>query len=185
MTAFSDAEIDELRALVNGRGPIPRVRVMQAMDCDDLRVKCLAYEMVTRAYHRIRPELGTITAGEFLLEYYLICITRKEAQASNEGEDDEIHNRFQAAGELVEFLVRAWEHKPETDELIDKLVDRVTRLYLESDDATRNCIETGILEHALERPHFRPLFRRWEHQSELIEAHQRALEWGLAHERQT
>jgi hypothetical protein len=104
-----------------------------------------------------------------------------KSSATREDEED-VHRRFEAARELVGFLVRAWGHKPETDELIEKLVDRVTRLYLESDDATRNCIETGFLEHALECPHFRPLFRRWEHQPELKEAHLWALKWGMAHE---
>jgi hypothetical protein len=75
---LSDSEINELRAFVNGRGPIPRVRVMRAIDCEDVRVKYLAYEIVTRAYRRIRPELGIITAGEFLLDYYFICITREK-----------------------------------------------------------------------------------------------------------
>ncbi len=173
--------MNELESLLEGRAPIPRILVMRAMDCEDLRAQYLAYRAATRAYRRVRPDLGLLVAGEFLLDYYLMCMAREKTTSPEQYED--LHSRYEAAGELAGFLELAWKHRQETEELVTTLVDRVTRLYLESDEALRNCIETGFLEHALERPALRPLFQRWEHQPELIDAYRGAMEWGLAHER--
>lgn len=183
---ISEAELDELRAMLLGKGKIPEHKLLNAMDCSNLIANCIAHEIVTEAYRRVHPELDAIRVGEFLQNYYLACIEREpppEPDKDAEILDHEPHSRYWAATGLIGFLVNAWRLRPESEPLIADFVNRITDLFLASDKDVRDCIETAFLEHALEWPELRPLFAHWADHPQLAEAHRYAMEWGVAHER--
>jgi hypothetical protein len=183
---ISEAELDELREMFLGKGKIPEHKLLNAMDSSNLIANCIAHEIVTEAYQRVHPELDLVRVGEFLLDYYLNCIEREpppEPQDDAELRDDELHRPYEAGRLLIGFVVNMWRLRPETDALIDDCVQRVTNLYLKSNQEIRLCIETAFLEHVFERPELRPLFAHWANHPELAEAHRMCMEWGLRFER--
>lgn len=67
------------------------------------------------------------------------------------------------------------------DEILKRAAHSITELYLTSDDAIRDAVENGFLEHALETAALRPYFEYWSRDERLRDAWKRALEWGQAH----
>ena len=114
---------------------------------------------------------------EFLLDYYLASI------ASTSGSGSQGHSRFEAAQEMRSWLEKLWEQRPETEAMIQRVVQRVTEVFLEGDPAIRNCIETGFLEHVFEREELVTLFEEWKSHPELATTHEHCVEWGAGHRR--
>jgi hypothetical protein len=183
---FDDAAYESLNELFLSKRKIPEHQLLNAIDSENLLAHYVAYNIVTEAYRRIHPEPELLRIGEFLLDYYLGCIEREplpEPKTTEELIADRPHTRYEAAWELPSWLDNAWRHRPETDSLIADFVERITDLFLKSDEETRTCIETAFLEHALERPALRPLFAHWEQHPQLSDAHRQAMLWAVAHER--
>jgi len=61
------------------------------------------------------------------------------------------------------------------------LAGRLAIEYKAAEAITRNRIETGALEHALESRVVRPFFDSWGTDPILREAHEHAVAWGMAH----
>ena len=107
---------------------------------------------------------------EFARRYLLRCIEE------NPPSGDYLHGGYEAAWELAACL-KQWHNKP-----LRGIATDLDKLYRRGDDATRNRILCGVLEHAFENPAVRPFFASWERDEELREAYRLALEWGAAHE---
>ena len=168
---------DEISEAYVSNALIPRQQVMHWIERGDLREWGLLYALTRDAHGRIVPPLDLATTGSFLLRYYLRCIIENPQPA------DDVHSRFEAAWELTRWLDHLWGLRPASDNVIELLIERVTASYLEGDAEIRNVIETGFLEHALERADFVPLFEQWRHDPRLARAYQDCLAWGLAHRR--
>lgn len=65
--------------------------------------------------------------------------------------------------------------------MITDVAAGLEKLYRAGDGATRTRIETGALEHILEKPALRPYFLYWKDDSVLREAYEPAMSWGLEH----
>lgn len=66
--------------------------------------------------------------------------------------------------------------------MIAEVADRLEQVFRAGNPDTRNRIETGALEHILEKPSLRPYFSHWKEDPVLHEAYEPAMLWGLAHQ---
>jgi len=146
------------------------------MASESLELQSLASEILTTAYHFVIPPIDVQESGYFLLHYYLGRI------AEGVHDSSEVHTPHEAAQELVSLTQNAWRIRETVPGMLEDIVSKCTELFRKSDENTRDCIETGFLEHVLEFPELRTLFQFWEDDAELQDAYARALIWGVAHE---
>jgi hypothetical protein len=168
---------EEIAEAYASDGAISRERLVGWIERGDLTAWGLLYTLTRDAHDRIEPPLGLDGTCAFLLDYYLRCIVE------NPEPTDDLLSRFEAAWELVAWLDHISGLRPETDQVVSLLVERVTATYREGDADVRNAIETGFLEHAFERAAYVPLFDHWRTDPELREAYDCSLAWGRAHRR--
>lgn len=109
---------------------------------------------------------------DFARAYLLRCL------AENPPGGDYLHGGYEAAWELA---ARLKEWRVVQPKALRGVIIELEKLYRRADDATRNRILCGVLEHAFEDPALRPHFAGWERDEELREAYKLALEWGSAH----
>jgi hypothetical protein len=107
---------------------------------------------------------------EFVRRYLLRCIEE------NPPSGDYLHGGYEAAWELAASL-KQWPPKTVRAVALD-----LETLFRRGDDALRNRILCGVLEHAFEDPSVRPHFANWERAEDLREAYRLAVEWGSTHE---
>jgi hypothetical protein len=90
-----------------------------------------------------------------------------------------------AKAPLCAYEIAAWlkhlVNETEAKSVVAEVALRLATAYKASDAKTRNRIETGALEHALESPRVRPFFSLWASDPVLKDAYGPALEWGLSH----
>lgn len=165
-----------VRYLDSDDGPIARDDVRRWIDSGDLLTWGAVYELTRRAWSRIEPELSGEEQIDFMRRYLLRCI--EENPPSN----DYLHGGYQAAWELAACL-RLWHSQggPGAKMLRGIALD-LEKSFRRGDDAIRNRILCGVLEHAFEDPAVRPYFSDWERKEDLREAYRLANEWGAAHE---
>lgn len=117
---------------------------------------------------------------KFLFTFYLRCIVEIPPSFYPSADNDYLLSRIQACDELrtlLEFMVDR--RLP----YVKMLVQRVTEAFLAGDKDLRNVIETGFLEHVLERADLVPLFDPWKDNPAISAFYKAALQWGLAHPR--
>ncbi|MGB9246007.1 MAG: hypothetical protein WCC03_21865 [Candidatus Acidiferrales bacterium] len=131
------------------------------------------YRLTGEGYYRIQPELGADPTCALIQRYLIQCIRE------NVEDDDDIESRFDAAMSLHTWFRHLL--KMTKDEILKRAAHSITELYLTSDDAIRDAVENGFLEHALETAALRPYFEYWSRDERLRDAWKRALEWGQAH----
>lgn len=139
-------------------------------------------EFIRHHSHKIRPEPDTDWIFGQISSYLLDCILRGSVDHSDDY-DAVIHSPFEAARELVRWFDWYARTDDQAPNAVQLFVDRVEAVYRDGDDGTRDCIETGFLEHALELPGNRQFFAHWVHDPLLAESYNEALRWGLAHTR--
>ena len=84
------------------------------------------------------------------------------------------------AGHELAALLKHLSTLPDAAMIIGDVAARLAASYRASDASTRNRIETGTLEHALESLLVRPFFSNWSHDPVLREAYGPALEWAVS-----
>ncbi len=159
--------------------PIPAKLVEALLASDDREDQADAYDCLINRWKRIRPELEMWYTVPLVLGFLIRSITEPWENADL---DSSVRSSYEAAGELLGWLC-LWCDRGDFAEFCQDLVARINRTFLEGNEAVRDCIEMGFLEHALEYPNLRPLFYSWKDHVEMREAYFRALGWGLAHER--
>jgi|ERR1044071_2379893 hypothetical protein len=160
MSTYAEA----VRYLDSGEA-VAREDVRRWIDSGDLLTWSAVYALT-----RSHPDLLGDDQIDFARRYLLRCLEE------NPTSGDYLHGGYEAAWELAACL-KQWRGKPLRGIAID-----LDKLYRRGDDATRNRILCGVLEHALEDPAVRPFFASWERDDELREAYRLALEWGAAHD---
>ena len=153
-------------------GPIPRRRVRSWIkNATQIETDALLYEFTRDHWHRIEPRLARSETCALIERYLLGCIRENPSGGRALG-------RYDAAGELE----RWFDHLAGAeDDILPRVVDAVTTLFLTSDNNVRLAIEHGFLEHVLEQTAMRPLFAHWANDDRLQGAWQNALAWGKAH----
>lgn len=172
MNEFS-SEIDE--ALV-AESTIPREKVVQWIDStSDLPTLEKLYRLTGQGYDRIQPELGSDITCRLIQDFLLQCI-REDVH-----DDDEIPTRWEAAYTLHTWFFHLAQMEEDNTAILRRAADAVTQLYLASDDAARNAVEQGFLEHALEMKSLHEFFEQWSSDDRLRPAWERAMEWAGDH----
>lgn len=162
------------------RNSIPLDALLEAMKSPDLAEMARARYVLAHAYDRLTSEPDLITCRNFVIDYYIKCIV--ENLIDDSMDDWSVLSRFSAARELRGLLEFWVDH--DLVEWADILVRRITSIFLEGDESIRNAIETGFLEHVLERADLVYLFDHWKSDPVFSEAYHEALKWGRAHSRQ-
>lgn len=141
------------------------------------------YELLTfvRVHSaRIRPRVSDRWLMSEMVGYLLECAAR-QPDSDADPDDEDFDSPFDAAGQLVRWF--DWYRTSEKDSAkVQAIADRIADCYRNGDDRTRNCVETGFLEHALETPENRPFFQSWADDPQLANALRESMRWGLAHE---
>jgi len=109
-----------------------------------------------------------------MADYLLECLLQ------NPEADGVLHTGFEAAYEIAAWLKHLVK-TPDGKGVLTEMAGRRALAYKASDPTIRNRIETGAIEHALESRAVRPFFDSWGADPVLRDAHEHALEWGLAH----
>ncbi len=176
----------DIQTLVFGDDVLPKQLLVEWIASDNLRIWGYVEIMLVDGFCRIQPPFDIKDSAAFLSDYYLRCMSDPiscPSDADLVDLPDTPHSRYEAAEVLASFLENLIRLKPETNELIHDLVKNVTQMYVDGDSDLRLSIETGFLEHVFEIPANRRLFTPWNKTDFLNNAHNRCLEWGVAHER--
>ena len=129
---------------------------------------------------RIRPRISDRWLILEMLKYFLECIGRAP-HSETDTEEEDFDSPFDAARQLVRWF--NWYRNVEKEgQRIQNVANLFAEHYRSGTEFSRNCFETGFLEHALETPENRPYFRSWAEDPVLADAHRESLKWGLAHE---
>jgi len=167
----------EVTRALDGTGTIAKSDVLRWMRDGDLMTRSRVFHLTASAWSRIRPELTMDEQCGFMVDYLLECIaSHPQPQQS----DDYLHTGYDAGAALTQWL-KHLVAIPEAAQVITEVAARLEKLYRSGDEATRTRIETGALEHILERPALRPYFSHWRGDPVLCEAYEPALQWGRAH----
>jgi hypothetical protein len=110
-----------------------------------------------------------------MAEYLIECLVRNP-----QSDDDFVHSGFEAGYEVAAGL-KHLATRADGAPIITDVARRLEIAYRAADSETRNRIEAGALEHALESRKVRPFFATWSTDPVLAEAYGPALQCGLAH----
>ena len=163
----------EVEVAISGTGRIPRAEY-ERWSRGDLHTRARVYTLTSSHWSRIHPEPSVAEHCRFMADYLIECLVQ------NPDGDDFLHNGFAAGWEMAAWL----KHLAKTGDLravLTEVADRLAIVYKAADAKTRNRIETGALEHALESRAVRPFFDSWGADPILRDAHEHALAWGLDH----
>jgi len=164
---------DEVEAALSGTGSIPRAEYERWI-LGDLRTRARVYALTASHWSRIHPEPSGVEHCRFMASYLIECLLQDPK------DDGYLHSGFQAAHEVAAWckhLVKT----PDGRAMLSEVAVRLADAYKTADATTRNRIETGALEHALESRAVRPFFDAWAADPILGDAHEHALAWGIAH----
>jgi hypothetical protein len=165
-------EVDSARA---GTSDIPRTQYQRWIRAGDLSTRARVYAFTRDAWSRIKPAPEMSEQCMFMAEYLIECLVSNPPQG-----DDFVHSGFEAGYELAAWLKHLAKNA-EASSIIADVARRLEAAYRAADSDTRNRIETGALEHALESRKVRAFFAGWSTDPLLAEAHGPALKWGLSH----
>jgi len=161
----------EVVRYLDSNEPIGRDDVRRWIDSGDLLTWSAVFTVI-----RLHPELLGDEEIDFMRRYLLRCIEE------NPPSGDYLHGGYEAAWELAACL-KHWRSKGgRAVKALRGVALDLEKSYRRGDDATKNRIVCGVLEHAFEDPALRPYFANWERNEELREPYRLALEWGSAHE---
>jgi hypothetical protein len=163
----------EVEAALFGSSAIPRADYEQWIR-GDLRTRARVYALTELHWSRIHPEPSGPIHCRFMADYLIECVLQ------NPEGDDYVHTGFEAAYEIAAWL-KHLATIPDGLIVLADVADRLANSYKVADETTRNRIQTGALEHALESPSVRPFFDSRGIDPILRHAYEEALAWGLAH----
>lgn len=163
---------------------IPLAELRGLMSSADLVDNAVAAELLTTGRAQIEPPPEVGEARPFLIDFLLRAMIENRPLPRVAGSaDDLVPTRFEAAGRLQTLLEHLVDRTSKRDEEVAYLVRRVTDEFLAGDEILRNAIETGFLEHVLERDDLVDLFAHWQQHPQLSDSYEWALKWGRAHRR--
>ena len=163
----------EVEVALSGTGTIPRADY-ERWSRGDLSTRARVYALTVSHWSRIEPEPSFLGHCRFMADYLIECLLQ------NPEGDNFLHSGFDATHEIAAWL-KHLAKTPDRKVILTEVAGRLAVAYKAADPTTRNRIETGALEHALESRAVRPFFDSWGTDPILRDAHEHALAWGLAH----
>lgn len=163
---------------------IPLAELRGLMSSADLVDNAAAADLLTTRWAQIAPAPDAGEARRFLIDFLLRAMIENRPLPYDAGSaDDCVPTRFEAAARLQTLLEHLVDRTSKREAEVAYLVRRVTDEFLAGDETLRNAIETGFLEHVLERTDLVDLFAHWQQHTQLADSYEWALKWGLAHRR--
>jgi hypothetical protein len=163
------------RLAARDRFSLAEVRRWMA-DANDLELGSAVYHVLGPGWELIKPEPDLDETCAFMLRYLLRCI-----HANVQNDDGNVPTGYEAANDLAACLKR-WAGKlPETHPVLADAASRITDAYHAGDEAERERLLNGTLEHALEGAAVRPYFERWRDDPLLRDPWRLAMDWAIAH----
>jgi len=153
---------------------IPKEDVLTWMQEKDFEIRGAIYELTSKAWNRIQPELTMEEQCSFMLHYLVDCIR------DNHQDTEWSHSGFEAAWEFASWL-KHLNKIPGTEGILATAARELTAMYRAGDDDLRNRIATGALEHIFEVKNLRKYFDEWQADPELKEEYEACSGWGNAH----
>jgi hypothetical protein len=166
----------EIRDRLAARGRFSLAEVRRWMvEESDLRLWAAVYDVLGPGWKFIKPEPDMDETCGFMTRYLLRCIHE------NVQSDDVVPTGYEAAHVLA-FCLKLWASKlPETRPVLTDAASKITDAYRTGDDAERDRLLNGTLEHALETASVRPYLAQWKNDAVLREPWRHAMEWAVAH----
>jgi hypothetical protein len=168
-------QIDLILTAARSADTIPADTVLSWMSDHDLRVRGAVYFLLMEAGDNVAPPIAANESMSFMLNYLFDCLVQ------NPDSEDHLHSGFEAAWDLAAWVTRLAD-RVDTQRLIKQVVQKLTDEYRVADTPTRNRIETGVVEHLMEKPSLRPYFSSWKDDPVLAEAYRLCLLWGETNE---
>ena len=165
----------EVETAISEAGTIAKSDYVRWSRQGDLATRARVYALAASHWSRIQPAPQMAEHCAFMADYLVECLLM------NPPGDDFVHGGFEAGYEIAAWL-KHLANDADGKAVVADVARRLATAYKTSDAKTRNRIETGALEHALEAPKVRPFFSFWASDPVLMEAYGPARRWGLAHE---
>lgn len=162
---------DVLRQL-GSDDPVSPDDVRRWIDSGDLLTWSAVYALLEKPSTQFPPE----EAADFMRRYLMRCIEENPAPG------DYIHGGYEAAWDLAALLKQWRLGGGRIAASLRGIAVELEKLYRRGDQATKNRVLCGVLEHAFEDAALRPYFANWDRDPELREAYDLAMDWGAAHE---
>ncbi len=145
-------------------------------DEGDLELWAAVYDVLGPGWKLIKPEPDMDETCGFMTRYLLRCV-----HENVQNDDGDVPTGYEAAHDLANCF-KHWAAKlPETLPVLTDAASKITDAYLVGDDAERDRLLNGLLEHAMESAAVRPYFERWKTDAVLGEPWQLATKWAVAH----
>lgn len=164
---------DEIIKLIETDEIISKDKVLGWMRETDIEVRGAIYELTSKAWNRIQPEITMYEQCNFMLQYLIDCIH------DNQKDTEWSHTGFEAAWEFASWL-KHLNKIPEAEDIIVTAVRELTAMYRAGDAELKNRIGTGVLEHVFEVKSLLQFFKEWQSDPDLMEEYENCISWGNA-----
>jgi hypothetical protein len=167
----------EIRDRLAGRDRFSLAEVRHWIaDESDLELWAAVYDVLGPGWELIKPEPDMDETCGFMIRYLLRCV-----HENVQNDDTDVPTGYEAAWDLAACL-KHWAGKlPETQPVLADVASLMADAYRAADNAERDRLLNGTLEHALEAAAVRPYFGAWKDDPVLGEPWRLAMEWAGAH----
>lgn len=168
--------LEEIKIIACHADLIPRTKIFQWMECDDVEVLYLlvSYINIKEFYLRVRPYLSIDDYHAIYLKYFGLAIQ------SNQLRKEWPHStyKYEASSSAVNWFREIWRSKDDRQDLILGFKNWIENLYKNSDENSRKCIITSMLEYLFEDKEVLLFFSDWEEDSVLFLAYDEAMRYA-------
>lgn len=135
---------------------IPRTLVRQAIGARDLELSGLVFSMIHnhKIRNRIKPPLEMVDFQELHLSYLPDCI--KSPTVS-----DWCESPYLAGHAIVAWIRHLWQQQLKTSDYLVVWKHTLAKLYIQGDEAVRDIVINGIMEHLFQVEDIRFFFNDW------------------------
>lgn len=162
---------EEIIKLIKTDEVIQKDRVLGWMQEKDVEVRGAVYELTSKAWNRILPEITMKEQCSFMLHYLIDCIR------DNYQDTEWSLSGLEAAWQFASWL-KHLNKTPEAEAIIATAARELTAMYRTGDAELKDRIGTGALEHIFEVENLRKFFQEWQSDPELKKEYESCTLWG-------
>lgn len=162
--------------------PIPKEKVLNWMQSDDLEVLGTLYNFISgpdtdQSRERIVPSLDYCDYYRFLTHFFDLAIRTNLDNSNPELTNDWVYSRYEAARELYDWFTEVWVDKEAPRDVQIEIKKWIGNFYKDGNLEIRTCLVNGTLEHLFENPEIAEFFSDWKEDKILMRAYSEAMEW--------
>ncbi len=169
---MSKKSIQEIQGFIDGDGTLSQDQYRSWATSEHPEILELVIDAVATANARISPPVDESLYFELLLHAVGVSLT-KAPKASE-------LSPYLLSGDLMAFLEDIDDRLPggAVGEMHRRLEYELRKLALQLPQSGQEALVNAYLEHLLERPDLREVFRLWEKRPDLAGLYEQALEWS-------